>query len=104
MAQWYSHESDDSMKPLDAPIATQLFDETRLFIGTSYPKSITRTWTVKLRGFLRPKPYDTDFEFGLIAAGRAKVRLFKLTPPVVPVTQIFANTLLPDLPTAASGR
>lgn len=71
--QWYSHESDDSMKPLDTPIATQFFDETRLFISTSYPKGITHTWTMKLRGFLKPKPYDIDFEFGLIAAGRAKL-------------------------------
>jgi len=71
--QWYSHESDHSMKPLDTPIATQFFDETRLFISASYPKGITHTWTMKLRGFLKPKPYDIDFEFGLIAAGRAKV-------------------------------
>ena len=74
MAKWYSHESDDSMKPLDVPIATQFFDETRLLISTSYPEGISRTWTMKLRGFLKPKPYDIDFEFGLIAAGRAKVR------------------------------
>lgn len=73
MAQWHSHESDDSMKPLDTPIATQFFDETRLLICTSYPKGITRKWTMKLRGFLKPKTYDIDFEFGLIAAGRAKV-------------------------------
>ena len=74
--QWYSHESDDSMKPLDTPIATQFFDETRLFVSTAYPKGITRKWTLKLRGFLTPKPCDTHFEFGLIAAGRAKVRVF----------------------------
>ena len=73
-AEWYSHESDDSMKPLDIPIATQFLDETRMFIiNSSYPKGITRIWTMKLRGFLKPRPYDIDFEFGLIAAGRAKV-------------------------------
>ena len=72
-AEWYSHESDDSMKLLDTPIATQFLDETRMFINTSYPKGITRRWTVKLRGFLKPRPYEIDFEFGLIAAGRAKV-------------------------------
>ncbi|KAF9647277.1 hypothetical protein BDM02DRAFT_3156218 [Thelephora ganbajun] len=71
--EWYSHESNDSMKPLDTPIATEFFDETRLFIGTSYPKGITRKWTMKLRGFLKPKPYDIDFESGIIAAGRAKL-------------------------------
>ena len=74
IAEWYSHESDDSMKPLDTPIATRFFDETRLFIGTSYPDGMTRKWTMKLRGFLKPKSYDIDFEFGLTAAGRAKVR------------------------------
>jgi len=74
IGEWYSHESDDSMEPLDTPIASRLFDETRLFIGTSYPGGMTRKWTMKLRGFLKPKPYDIDFEFGLIAAGRAKVR------------------------------
>ena len=72
-AEWYSHESDDSMKPLDTPIATQFLDETRLFIGGSQPRGITRRWTMKLRGFLKPKSYEIDFEFGLIAAGRAKV-------------------------------
>ena len=72
-AEWYSHESDESMKPLGTPITTQLFDETRLFISTSYPEGITHKWTVKLRGFLKPKPHNMDFEFGLIAAGRAKV-------------------------------
>lgn len=61
------------MKPLDTPIRTQFLDETRMFIGNSYPNGITRRWTIKLRGFLKPKTYDIDFEFGLIAAGRAKV-------------------------------
>ena len=72
-AEWYSHESDDSMKPLDTPAKTQFLDETKMFIGTSYPDGLTRKWTMKLRGFLKPRPYDIDFEFGLIAAGRAKV-------------------------------
>jgi len=72
-AEWYSHESDNSMKPLNTPVTTQFLDETKMFIGTSYPKGLTRKWTMKLRGFLKPRPYDIDFEFGLIAAGRAKV-------------------------------
>lgn len=91
VAQWYSHESDDSMIPLDIPIATQLFDETRLFICTSYPKGITRAWTVKLRGFLKPKSYNVDFEFGLIAAGRAKVR-FLNRPHQSSSSQSFVDT------------
>lgn len=73
IAEWYSHENDDSMKPLDAPIETRFLDETRLMVGASYPEGLTRRWTMKLRGFLKPKPYSVDFEFGLIAAGRAKV-------------------------------
>jgi len=74
IAEWHSHESDDSMVPLDTPIATQIFDETRLFDNMPSPEGITHKWTMKLRGFLKPKPHNIDFEFGLIVAGRAKVR------------------------------
>ncbi len=70
---WHSHESDESMKPLSEHMETRVIDETRMFIGTSYPKSITRRWTLKLRGYLKPRPADCDFEFGLEVAGRAKL-------------------------------
>ena len=73
-AKWYSHESDESMIRLDTPMATQFLDETRVFIATNHPEGITRRWTVTLRGFMKPRDYDIDFEFGLIAFGRAKVR------------------------------
>ncbi|KAJ8454080.1 hypothetical protein ONZ45_g19445 [Pleurotus djamor] len=70
---WYSHEDDDSMTRLSEPIHTQYVDETRIFISTSTPKGITRKWSLILKGYLRPRPYDVDFEFGLTTAGRAKV-------------------------------
>ncbi|RDB19225.1 putative beta-glucosidase I [Hypsizygus marmoreus] len=70
---WQSHVDDDSLTALEEPIATCLIDETRIFISTSTPKNITRKWTLRLRGQLRPRPYDVDFEFGLTAAGRAKL-------------------------------
>lgn len=41
--------------------------------STSYPQNITKRWTLKLRGQLKPREKDTEFEFGLISAGRAKV-------------------------------
>lgn len=70
---WYSHVDDESMTPVENPIATSIIDETRVFISTSSPKGITRRWTLRLRGQLKPRPYDCQFEFGLTAAGRAKV-------------------------------
>lgn len=70
---WHNHLDNDSLVPIDEPIETRLVDETRIFISTSTPKNITRKWTLRLRGQLKPRPYDIDFEFGLTAAGRAKV-------------------------------
>ena len=72
---WHSHVDDNSMKPLDDPLEEYLINETKGFLSTSTPKNITRRWTVRLRGHLKPRPYDVDFEFGLTVAGRAKVRL-----------------------------
>lgn len=45
----------------------------RLSFSTSYPAEITHRWSFKLDGRLKPREKDTLFEFGLIAAGRAKV-------------------------------
>lgn len=63
------------MTPLEEPIETRLIDETKIFISTSTPKNITRKWTLRLRGQLKPRTHDVDFEFGLTAAGRAKVSI-----------------------------
>jgi beta-glucosidase len=76
---WHSHTDNDSMTPLDDVIERRLIDETKLFISTSVPKDITHMWTLRLRGQLKPRPYDVDFEFGLSVAGRAKVK----KPPLV---------------------
>ncbi|KZT18915.1 glycoside hydrolase family 3 protein [Neolentinus lepideus HHB14362 ss-1] len=73
MGYWHTHEDDNSLVPIEQPIETRLIDETRVFIGTSYPKGITWKWTMCLRGKLRPRPYDCNFEFGLTVAGRAKL-------------------------------
>ena len=73
IGSWHSHLDDDSLIPLDEVLETQLIDETQMFIGTSVPQGITKRWTMKLRGYLKPRPYDCIFEFGLAASGRAKV-------------------------------
>lgn len=73
IGSWYSHLSDTSMTPVEKPLSSHFIDETRVFISTSYPKELTKRWTLKLRGFLRPRKVDTPFEFGLLVAGRAKV-------------------------------
>ena len=73
MGSWHSHANDNSLTPLDEVLEIQLVDETRMLISTSVPKGITRIWRLKLRGHLKPRPYDYTFKFGLIVAGRAKV-------------------------------
>ncbi|OBZ75776.1 putative beta-glucosidase J [Grifola frondosa] len=73
IGSWHSHESDESMTPLPEPLSTKYIDETCTFISTSHPKELTKRWTLKLRGQLKPRPYDCEFEFGLLSAGRAKV-------------------------------
>lgn len=70
---WYAHESDESMVALSTPFEHRLLDETRLFISISAPKGITRRWTMKLEGQLKPRVRDCTFEFGLTVSGRAKV-------------------------------
>jgi beta-glucosidase len=74
IGSWHSHVDDDSLILLDIVLETQLIDETRMFISTSVPQGITKKWTMKVRGHLKPRPYDCVFEFGLTVAGRAKVR------------------------------
>ncbi|KAJ3505186.1 hypothetical protein NMY22_g17672 [Coprinellus aureogranulatus] len=69
---WYSHTSDDSMEPVGQPIADRYIDETRMFISTSTPPGITKRWTMKVKGSFKVEK-DTKFEFGLTAAGRAKL-------------------------------
>ncbi|KZP04828.1 glycoside hydrolase family 3 protein [Athelia psychrophila] len=73
MGYWHAHENDDSLVPLAEPMETRLIDETRVFISTSYPATITKRWTLKLRGQLKPRAYDCKFEFGMAVAGRAKL-------------------------------
>jgi beta-glucosidase len=73
IGSWYAHETDESMTPVNTPMETQLVDETRIFISTSVPKNITRRWTLKLEGQLKPRVHDCTFEFGLTVSGRAKV-------------------------------
>lgn len=74
LGAWHAHAHDESMAPLPEALATRVVDETRMFIGTSIPAGITRRWTMKLTGQLKPRAYDRQFEFGMAVAGRAKVR------------------------------
>ena len=72
IGSWHCNVNDGVI-PHDEVLETKLIDETRMFIGISTPQGITRRWTLKLRGYLKPRPYDCNFEFGLTVAGRAKV-------------------------------
>ncbi|KAH7905370.1 glycoside hydrolase family 3 protein [Hygrophoropsis aurantiaca] len=73
IGSWYAHEDDESMATVSQPMERRLIDETRIFISTSSPKGITRRWTMKLEGQLKPRAHDCTFEFGLTVAGRAKL-------------------------------
>ena len=73
IGNWHNHVNDESLIPLDEVLETRLIDETRVFFSTSVPQGITKRWTMKLRGYLKPRAYDCTFEFGLLSAGRAKV-------------------------------
>jgi len=73
VGEWYSHTSDDSMELAQKPHKVQVIDETRAFIGTSYPDGLTKRWTLKLKGYLKPQEADSKWTFGLIVSGRAKV-------------------------------
>ncbi|OSD02184.1 glycoside hydrolase family 3 protein [Trametes coccinea BRFM310] len=70
---FYSHEDDNSMVPLDKPLKTMYIDETRIFLSTDYPKELTKRFTLRLRGQLKPREHDCEYEFGLLSAGRAKL-------------------------------
>ncbi|KAM5541949.1 hypothetical protein V8D89_004259 [Ganoderma adspersum] len=73
MGYFHSHESDDSLTPLEKPTTTRHIDETRIFLSVDFPKELTKRYTLRLRGFFKPRDKDTDFEFGLLSAGRAKL-------------------------------
>ncbi|EIM87989.1 beta-glucosidase [Stereum hirsutum FP-91666 SS1] len=73
MGTWHKHESEESMSIVEEPYATNLIDETRIFVSLSAPKGITRRWTLRLKGQLKPKTYACDFEFGMSVSGRAKL-------------------------------
>ncbi|KXN84309.1 putative beta-glucosidase I [Leucoagaricus sp. SymC.cos] len=70
---WHTHENDESLIPVEEPSKTQYVDETRCFIGTAYPDGLTKKWSLRLKGYLKPREHDCKFEFGLTVAGRAKL-------------------------------
>lgn len=84
IASWHKHAGNDSMEMVDDVYEEMLLDETRVFVSVDAPKGITRRWTVKLRGQLKPREKDCLFEFGLIVAGRAKVWSFLSFSPAWP--------------------
>jgi beta-glucosidase len=86
---WHTHENDDSLVALETPVKTQYIDETRLFISNSYPAGITKRWTLRLKGYLKPRDHDCKFEFGLTAAGRAKVREYYIIILIISQQMIF---------------
>ncbi|KAI0265209.1 beta-glucosidase [Gloeopeniophorella convolvens] len=73
LGTWHKHVDEESMTVVEEPFQTRVIDETRIFVSLSAPQGITRKWTLRLRGQLKPREKDTAFEFGLSVAGRAKL-------------------------------
>lgn len=40
IGEWFAHENDDSMVPVEKPVKVQFIDETRLFIRYVLSKSL----------------------------------------------------------------
>ena len=49
------HVNDGGLIPQDEVLETKLIDETRIFVWISTPQGITKNWTLKLRGHLKPE-------------------------------------------------
>ena len=90
MGYFHSHEDDDSMTPLKDALITRYIDETRVFLryaqphfpsnqnslsfrSVDTPKELTKRFSLRLRGTMKPREKDTPFKFGLLSAGRAKL-------------------------------
>jgi beta-glucosidase len=69
---WHSH-ADQNLTVIEEPMKKQYIDETNMFFSNSQPKELTERFTLRLRATLKPMERDTDFEFGLTVAGRAKL-------------------------------
>jgi beta-glucosidase len=72
LGTWHSH-SDQNLTVIEKPVKTQKIDETNMFFSNSQPKELTERFTLRLRATLKPFERDTDFQFGLTVAGRAKL-------------------------------
>lgn len=69
--EWYSHDANN--QPLPDPLQTVEVDETYIFLSNEAPTELSERWTMKLKGFMKPREEDTLFEFGITVAGRAKL-------------------------------
>jgi beta-glucosidase len=65
--------SPDSFSFSDDIVKSVHLTETHMFIFGSPPAGISEKWLLRLRGNLVPRAESGKFEFGLTAAGRAKL-------------------------------
>ncbi|KAG6834182.1 hypothetical protein H0H93_011355, partial [Arthromyces matolae] len=70
---YHIHDSDNLVPRPEPFVEPRVFDETHMLITTGVPKGISRRWGMRLHGYLKPRPYDCTFEFGLIVSGRGKL-------------------------------
>ncbi|KAF5318104.1 hypothetical protein D9619_012049 [Psilocybe cf. subviscida] len=73
IASWYSHVDETGFEIQPEPLKEHLVDETNIIVSDEAPENITKRWTMKLKGQLRPREKDCEFEFGVFVAGRARL-------------------------------
>lgn len=78
IASWYSHVDETGFEIKPEPLKEHLVDETNIIVSDEAPEDITKRWTMKLKGQLKPREKDCEFEFGVFVAGRARVYFLSL--------------------------
>lgn len=70
---WHSH--DEHGEPISDPVETSHIKSNSVFVVDSAPESLTKTWTLRLKGHFKPREKDTLYDFGCSVSGRAKIYL-----------------------------
>ncbi|KAG9002882.1 hypothetical protein FRB94_003505 [Tulasnella sp. JGI-2019a] len=70
---FYCHDTVETPEHQKEAIAAWTIKETHMFLLDNLPEGLTKRWTLKLKGKLRPREKDTPFKFGLTCLGRGKL-------------------------------
>lgn len=68
---WHSH--DEHNRPTLQPVELCRIKTCMIFVAHSAPSSLTKSWTLRLKGRSKPREDDTLYNFGCTVDGRAKI-------------------------------